>query len=143
METQNVSAQLFVQQLKPSEKASNYGCTDTGVNLSTCVDPIESDKLIESAFQQQLDLSEHYKSPNVFNAMKDTYTSQTMDKQPEMEQKPIFPDIKVNAEQNVTDPFLNLKQSKESFGKTFDGNNWIYFLIAIVVLVLLFLMFKK
>ena len=144
METQNVSAQLFVQQLKPSEKASNYGCTDTGVNLSTCVDPIESDKLIESAFQQQLDLSEHYKSPNVFNAMKELYTSQTMDKQPEMEQKPIFPDIKVNAEESVTDPLLNLnKQSKESFGKTFDGNNWIYFLIAIVVLVLLFLMFKK
>ena len=74
--------------------------------------------------------------------MKDTYTSQTMDKQPEMENKPIFPDIKVNAEESNIPLNLN-NQSKESFGKTFDGNNWIYFLIGIVVLILLFLMFKK
>ena len=140
METQNVSAQLFVQQLKPSERASSYGCTDTGSNLSTCIDPIESGKSIENAFQQQLDLSEHYKSPTVFDEMKKAYTDQTMDKEQVLDEKPVFPDVKVIAEQSNIP--LNLKESfgsKESFG----GNDVMLVLIFIAVIVLLFLMFKK
>ena len=79
METQNVSAQLFVKNL-PSEDIV-FGCKPDmdSFNLTTCVDPVQSDSQIENAFQKQLDLTEYYKSPGVFDAMKKMYHDQTME----------------------------------------------------------------
>jgi hypothetical protein len=57
MEKNNVSYQLFNKQLP--EKAYNYTFDQGYLN----VDPVESDKSVEQAFQEQLSLAEYYKSP--------------------------------------------------------------------------------
>ena len=72
METQNISAQLFVKQLPQAQLASFDGAkTDYNTNyLNTSVNYPESDRNIEEAFQKQLDLSDYYKSVQVFDTMK-------------------------------------------------------------------------
>jgi len=64
METQNISAQLFVKQLPQAQLASFDGArTDYNTNnLTTSVNYPDSDRNIEEAFQKQLDLSDYYKS---------------------------------------------------------------------------------
>ena len=68
MDTQNVSAQLYFKQLPEN-------------NSMAALDPIKSDSQIETAFQQQLDLSEYYKSPQVFDVIKKQYMDQVMENQ--------------------------------------------------------------
>jgi len=80
--TQNISAQLFSKELIPLTGRATYtGCeTDfTTPYLTTCVNNESSDIAVENAFQKQLDLSEYYKSPFVFETMKRDYMSKTMD----------------------------------------------------------------
>lgn len=83
METQNVSAQLYNKQLPMEQRATYYGCNAnediTSPFLTTCVDPVESENSIENAFQEQMGLAEYYKSPGVFESMKNDYSSKTMD----------------------------------------------------------------
>ena len=69
--SQNISAQLFVKVL-PSPSTANYnGCKQDfrSPYLTTCVNNVDSDTAIENAFQQQLNLTEYYKSPAVFNTI--------------------------------------------------------------------------
>ena len=75
METQNISAQLFVKQLPQAQLASFNGSkTDYNTNyLNTSVNYPDSDKNIEEAFQKQLDLSDYYKSAQVFDKMKQVF----------------------------------------------------------------------
>ena len=81
MEVQNISAQIFTKQLPPAERASSYGCKNdfTTNYYTTCVDYIDSDTMIENAFQKQLDLSDYYKSKQLFNSMKQQFADQTME----------------------------------------------------------------
>ena len=68
----NVSYQLFNKQLNPSDAATNYG-PDPDFKLkylTTEVNNVESSRQIESAFQQQLLLTEHYKGITPFNGLK-------------------------------------------------------------------------
>lgn len=94
METQNVSAQLFVKNLPKNSE----------INL-------ESDTQIENAFQKQLDLTEYYKSPNVFDAMKKQFQDQTMEAEPPGTQEQ---DIPVGTSEALA--------TKESFGSV--GSWW-------------------
>ena len=75
METQNISAQLFVKQLPQAQLASFDGArTDYNTNnLTTSVNYPDSDRNIEEAFQKQLDLSDYYKSAQVFETMKQVF----------------------------------------------------------------------
>ena len=75
METQNISAQLFVKQLPQAQLASFDGArTDYNTNhLTTSVNYPDSDRNIEEAFQKQLDLSDYYKSVQVFDKMKQVF----------------------------------------------------------------------
>ena len=104
MDTQNVSAQLYIKQLTPDPKAGLYGCdSQTYPYLSTCVDNIPTDTAIENAFQKQLSLSDYYKGRSVFETIKRDFMDQTMEKtteetrfppeqEPELSQaKPIIP----------------------------------------------------
>ena len=94
MNTQNVSAQLYVKQLTPDPKAGVYGCdSQTYPYLSTCVDNIPTDTAIENAFQKQLDLSEYYKSPEVFDVMKKEYNDRTMEGENEAKPQIVPPSI--------------------------------------------------
>jgi hypothetical protein len=81
METQNISVQLFNKELPISEKATYFGCKNdfTTDYLTTCVDYLKSDANIEDAFQKQLDLSDYYKSNQIFNTMKQQFADQTME----------------------------------------------------------------
>ena len=78
MDTQNVSAQLYFNQLPEDPAASIYNCQNTYPNLSTCTKDVITDTQIENAFQKQLNLSEYYKSPEVFDTMKRDFMDQTM-----------------------------------------------------------------
>ena len=79
METQNVSAQLYFKQLPEDTSSANFNCQNTYPNLSTCVNNVETDTAIENAFVKQLKLSEYYKSPEVFETMKQEYMDKTME----------------------------------------------------------------
>jgi hypothetical protein len=143
METQNISAQLFVKQLPQAQLASFDGAkTDYNTNyLNTSVNYPDSDKNIEEAFQKQLDLSDYYKSSQVFDTMKKIFdtnegtfntTSEILpdkDLKKNSFNKPIMPvgprdtvfekvDSLVNkAKEYSKESFGNVnKNSKESFG---------------------------
>ena len=75
METQNISAQLFVKQLPQAQLASFDGArTDYNTNnLTTSVNYPDSDRNIEEAFQKQFDMSDYYKSAQVFETMKQVF----------------------------------------------------------------------
>jgi len=75
METQNISAQLFVKQFPQAQLASFDGArTDYNTNhLTTSVNYPDSDRNIEETFQKQLDLSDYYKSVQVFDKMKQVF----------------------------------------------------------------------
>jgi hypothetical protein len=79
--SENVSAQLFVKELPPTGRAYFDGARQDfrSKYLTTNVDNVESDTAIENAFQKQLELTEYYKSPAVFDTIKDNYMSKTMD----------------------------------------------------------------
>ena len=79
--SQNISAQLFVKELPAANRADFNGCKQdfNSIHFTTCVDTTQSDNAVENAFQQQLNLSEYYKSPQVFNTLKQNYMEKTMD----------------------------------------------------------------
>ena len=119
MDTQNVSAQLYFKQLPEDPSAASYNCQNTFPNLSTCVENVATDTQIENAFQKQLNLSEYYKSPEVFDTMKKTFMDRTMEQFVEssgIPQPPKPPSVPTVIPVGPTD-FLN-KYIKESFGST-------------------------
>jgi hypothetical protein len=140
METQNVSAQLYFKQLPEDRDAASYNCQDTYPNLSTCVDNISTDAQIETAFQKQLNLSEYYKSPEVFDTMKREFTDQTMDGQNQPvsteQPQPKPPAVPTVIPVGPTD-FLN-KFIKESFGSTTKNvivlSLVVLFIIGVIIL---------
>ena len=83
MDLNNISAQLFNKQLPFDANAMYTGCNpmvQPGPQyMTTCVDPFDSDRKIEMAFQQQLSLAEHYKTPEVFDAVKRDFMDETGD----------------------------------------------------------------
>ncbi len=138
METQNVSAQLYNKQLPSDPNAGSYNCQPAYPYLSTCVNNTTTDAQIENAFQDQLNLSEYYKSPNVFNTIKRDFMDQTMEyentpvanskPQPEPTSQPVKIPV------GPTD-FLN-RFIKESFGSTSTP-----IIIVVVIIVLLAVLF--
>jgi hypothetical protein len=120
MDTQNVSAQLYFKQL-PIDQTANE---------------TQSDAEIETAFQKQLDLSEFYKSSNVFDAVKRDFMDKTVEGQespPEITPvaPPLPPSIPVNKTVGPTD-FL-YTYIKEGFGSNF--NLFLIFLIAAIIII--------
>ncbi len=79
MDAQNVSAQLYFKQLPMDPNAGSYGCNSQGSPYeTTCVNDVISDANIENAFQSQLGLSEYYKTPGVYEAMKNDFMDRTL-----------------------------------------------------------------
>ena len=144
METQNVSAQLYFKQLPEDRDAASYNCQDTYPNLSTCVDNTSTDAQIETAFQKQLNLSEYYKSPEVFDTMKREFTDQTMDGQNQPvsteQPQPKPPAVPTVIPVGPTD-FLN-KFIKESFGST-TIPGWMIFIIIILIFLVIYAIFRE
>ena len=149
METRNVSAQLYYKQLPKDNAASLYNCENTFPDLSTCVNNVETDKQLENAYQQQLNLSEMYKSPEIFKKMKEEFTEQTMEAEntpTKMVTSSVYPkppSVPIQIPVGPTD-FLN-KFIKESFGSTSGVIPvWVYILIvAIIIGVAAFFYMKK
>ena len=144
METQNVSAQVYFKQLPPDPGAGQFGCNQTGDVLSTCVNDLNSDAQIENAFQSQLGLSEYYKSPGVFMAVKRDYMDQTMGAPGTSEpisQEPMGPGIDVPETPNRSPPMINSGPrlpSKSSFGSSSTSSNFMYAALIIVIAFILF-----
>jgi hypothetical protein len=137
METQNVSAQLYYKQLPADPASGQYGCFKTGDFLSTCATDNDTDANIENAFQSQLILSEYYKSPMVFNTMKQDYMDKTMEgsntpqvhEQPYISQAPpVVTPVKIPVGPR---DFL----SKSNFGSSGGGIAILIFIILIIILV--------
>jgi hypothetical protein len=148
METQNVSAQIYFKQLPEDPMAGKFGCNETGPNLSTCVNDEKTDTNIEGAFQSQLDLSEYYKSPGVFNTMKKTFMDKTMEgaNTPiEQEVSENIPQPKIITPKIVpSGPVLPTKSSftsKSNFGSS--GNNLVLYAIIAIILLMLFIYLKN
>jgi hypothetical protein len=134
MDTQNVSAQLYLKQLPADRQAGSFNCDDAYPNLSTCVDNVATDAQIENAFQDQLDLSLIYKSPEIFNKVKEEFMEKTMEAEntpvSEVKSIPDPPSIPLNKKVSSTDFLYGFV--KEGFGKTTVS-------VALVVLILLVL----
>jgi hypothetical protein len=141
METQNVSSQLFHKQLPSDPNAGTYNCEPTYPYLSTCVDNVKTDANIENAFQKQLNLSEYYKSPGVFDSVKRDFMDQTMENENTpvvgVKPEPTPPPVPTKIPVGPTD-FLN-KFIKESFGSSDNILTILIILLFIVVLVFSFM----
>jgi len=143
METQNISAQLYNKQLPPDLAQGSYNCDSTYPDLSTCVKSVKSDAEIENAFQQQLNLNEYYKSPEVFASMKKDFMDQTMEGEntpaTNLTPEPLPPVVPTVIPVGPTD-FLN-KFIKESFGMS--GLSTFGIIIALIaVIVALYFAFE-
>jgi len=122
MNTQNVSAQLYFKQLPEDPTAG----------------PVQSDAQLENTFQQQLNLSEYYKSPQVFNTMKENYMDKTVEgiyKQPMVTSSvyPSPPPVQPNTMVGPTD-FLN-KFIKEGFGSTTMDMGMVVLIIIVIAII--------
>jgi hypothetical protein len=153
METQNVSAQIYFKQLPLDPNAGRYGCDNTNNILSTCVNDIDTDAQIENAFQSQFGLSEYYKTPGVFNAIKRDYMDQTLGNleygqnvnqqvnklQNVMNEKyPVNrPDAMSQESQATKNIKSNFGSSKSNFG--FGGLSMMYIILIIAVLAYFYL----
>ena len=123
MDTQNVSAQLYFKQLPAS-------ASETSVNFN-----VETDAQIETAFQEQLNLSEIYKSPEIFNQIKEKFMNETnLDESTsikfEQSQVPSPPQVPVKIPVGPED-FLR-RFIKEGFGKT-SGLKIVMFIILFIL----------
>lgn len=134
--TQNIGAQLFVKELPPSQKASYYGCQQNDFNnknMTTCVNYPDSDVAIETAFQKQLNLSEFYKSPYVFETIKTDYMNKTMGNEPVAQ---------VNTSPEVSPPPQVLQQvntltgQKEPFGYSSIDPFQIFVILCVIAAVI-------
>jgi len=140
--SKNVSAQLYFKQLPADSKAGEFGCSETGDVLSTCVNDHDTDTQIENAFQKQLNLSEYYKSPSVFESMKRDYMDKTMEgsNAPVQQEVDNIPPKLVPTPPDIqSGPTNILQQNKSNFGST--GNNTLMFLIFFMILAALFYFF--
>ena len=148
MDTQNVSAQVYFKQLPPDPGAGQFGCNETGDVLSTCVNDVQTDSQIETAFQSQLDLSEYYKSPYVFDTMKRDYMDQTM----ESSNKPVPQEIgnvpppppiptPMMIPSGPTDFLKKMEKPTKSFFGEESKSLSVTFIILLIILVLLLAMF--
>lgn len=142
--TQNISAQLFVKELP--ERAIFTGCKqDFNIPyLTTCIDSTESDRAVENAFQSQLNLSEYYKSPGVFDSMKRDYMSKTMEAPYETATVNLNPEpVKNN---NVSTPQIdpinefNTLPLKQAFNQTEPDNNNLFIMIGLISVAAFFLL---
>ena len=133
MDTQNVSAQLYFKQLPEDASLTSSGYQNNNQNIPTT--NVQTDISIENAFQKQLNLSEYYKSPEVFETIKKDFMDQAMEGSDTPVTKPTtYPDpppVPIKIPVGPTD-FLN-KFIKESFGST---SNYIWFIIAAVLAIL-------
>jgi hypothetical protein len=147
METQNVSAQLYFKQLPGDPSAGKFGCNETGDVLSTCVNDLQTDVQVENAFQSQLNLSEYYKSPFVFNSMKKDYMDKTMEGSntpgPQESNGNVPPKPIPTPPATTVGPrdFLNnMINTKSTFGNT-SNNTLILFILFIIIAVILYMLF--
>ena len=131
MDTQNVSAQLYFKQLENIDGNA------------------QSDASIENTFQKQLDLSEYYKSKNVFESMKKDYMDKTMEGSdtPELE-VPIAratpPVLTPTPNKIPVGPrdFIN-KGIKSTFGASSSKSNNMFIYIIILLAIGGFFLFNK
>jgi len=147
METQNVSAQLYFKQLPEDTSSAKFNCENTYPNLSTCVNNVETDTAIENAFVKQLKLSEYYKSPEVFESMKQEYMDKTMEHKNEPLEPvkssvyPTPPPVSSKIPVGPTDFIKNY--IKEGFGSTTSNIVFIFIIVAIVCIFITYRLFKK
>jgi hypothetical protein len=123
MDTQNVSAQLYFKQLPVDPNATS----------------VQSDAEIENAFQKQLNLASYYKTPGVFNEIKNKYIDKTIGylQVPDT----ATPDVPV-AQSIPANPWT----SKSTFGSSKLSTLQIIGIILLILLVVvpgLLLIFKK
>jgi hypothetical protein len=150
MDTQNVSAQVYFKQLPPDPGAGQFGCNETGDVLSTCVNDVQTDSQIETAFQSQLDLSEYYKSPYVFDTMKRDYMDKTMEGSntpvaQEVDNVPPPPPIPtpMMIPSGPTDFLKKKTKGKSFFGEESKNLSLLFVLFLIISLILLFVFVLK
>ena len=138
--SQNISAQLFVKELPPT--AIFTGCKQdfNSPYLTTCVDNVDSDVAVENAFQSQLNLSEYYKSPYVFDTIKRDYMSKTMDSTYETAEVNLNrePPSGKSTPQIISPPVYNVK---ESFGSM--DNRSMYLIIGVAVIAVFYYLKTK
>jgi hypothetical protein len=140
--SQNISAQLFVKELPAAQRADYTGCKQNfnSAEFTTCVNDTESDNAVENAFQKQLNLSEYYKSPEVFNTIKNNYMEKTMDSHFETEEVYMGPTPAppgtASATQNIkTLNTLPIKiDTKESFGAMDNSSMWVMIFAVIAIM---------
>jgi len=158
--SQNISAQLFVKELPAANRADYTGCKQNfnEQNFTTCVNNVDSDNAVENAFQEQLNLSEYYKSPEVFNTLKNNYMAKTMESHFETETVNIGPVRRSMPPEVSSTPAVatvgprdfiqgGIKNSglfKESFGamNNVTTTNWII-ILAIISFIFYILKNKK
>ena len=135
--TQNISAQLFAKELPTPSQANFNGCKQdfTSPYLTTCLNNVASDAAVENAFQKQLNLSEYYKSPYVFETIKRDYMSKTMDASYTTQKVNLGP-VELTGETGSQPPDVVdfVKTGKETFGSTGDNNKFILILVGAIVL---------
>ena len=141
METQNVSAQLFAKHLPSENLATSTGCKYDPKYYTLCVDDAGSDASIENAFQQQLNLTEYYKSPQVFESMKKNFMDQTMDYNDAPVIQPVI------RPQPISEPMLPVgptdyfpSEIRETFGekKTRGNRNGLMFILFLILILLFY-----
>jgi len=135
METQNVSAQLYFKQL--ANQAGNQ----------------MSDASIEDAFQKQLDLSEYYKSPGVFEKMKSDYMDKTMEGSDTPPKEVPVSQIKQQSQiENTPRPtpkntpvgprdFLN--KNKSTFGSSSTGFDPMTVILILIICIAAYFFYEK
>ena len=160
--SQNISAQLFVKELPAANRADFTGCQQdfNSPEFTTCVNNVNSDTAVENAFQSQLSLSEYYKSPQVFNTIKNNYMKQTMEGHFETEEVNLNPDLQTMPPEVSSAPtvipvgprdfiqggikktFESFGQMKESFGNSFGSTN-LKIILLILLIAIGFYFYKK
>jgi len=137
--TQNISAQLFAKELPSSDRADFGGCKqEPSIYLTTCVNNTESDAAVENAFQSQLNLSEYYKSPYVFDTIKRDYMSKTMDSAYTTQKVDLGPQQITGETGSQPQDVVNfVKTGKESFGASSNHTTIFAVLIAIIIFYLI------
>ena len=148
--SQNIGAQLFVKELPAAFRADFTGCKQdfTSKAFTTCVNYPQSDADVENAFQRQLNLSEYYKSPEVFNTLKQNYMMKTMDghfettpgnvgpesRTESSEVSSIQPDVKTSSRDIIETGIKNSGLfTKESFGAMGNSNIIIFIIVAAIL----------
>ena len=147
--SQNIGAQLFVKELPGAYRADFTGCKQdfSSDAFTTCVNYPESDADIENAFQKQLNLSEYYKSPQVFESLKQNYMMKTMDSHFETAPVDLNPDVGENEVSEAKPDLSSMVQqdikdsglfTKSSFGAMGNSN----IIVLIIVVAILFYLFQ-